>query len=91
MKRSTIQLVSLIDTGSILCEAGEEILYITCLNVCFQRVELYRSTVTMVIVILHACALCHIQSLFPLQLTEHINYKPTLEHSCLFCNVFFEG
>jgi len=28
---------------------------------------------------------------FPLQLTELINYKPTLEHSCLFCNVFFEG
>jgi hypothetical protein len=33
MKPSTVGLVSLIGTGSILCEAGEEILYITCLNV----------------------------------------------------------
>ena len=33
MKRSTVRLVSVIGTGSILCEAGEEILCITCLKV----------------------------------------------------------
>jgi len=65
MRLSTLRLVSVIDTGSILCEAGEETLYITCLNVDFQSVELYRSTVTMAIVLLHACTVCHSQSLFP--------------------------
>lgn len=51
--------------------------------------KLYRSKVKMEIAILHACALCHTQSSFPLQLPYHINYKPTLKNSCIFCNVFF--
>lgn len=86
---STVRSVCVMGAGSVLCEAGEEILYIICLNGGLERVELYRSKVTIAIVILHACAVTLFS--FPLQLTEHINYKPNLKHSCIFCNVFFEG
>jgi hypothetical protein len=82
-------LVSVIDTGSIPCEAVKEILCITCWNVGLEMVKLYRSTVKMEIAILHACAVCHTRSLFPLQLPYNINYIPTPKHSCIFCNVFF--